>query len=151
MKRGFSVIEVITIIGIMLILFGITMYSYNIVSSRRQVEVTTDSISAKLEQAKIDSISGKNGKDTGIRFNTTGYVYFSGTSFNPADATNSSSSIPTRIQITKSFSNGGNDIIFTRITGIPNATGTIRISDTVNPLSSTTITVGTFGDINVVK
>lgn len=151
MKRGFSVIEAITVIGIMLILFGITMYSYNIMSSRKQVEVTTDSISAKLEQAKIDSVSGKNGQASGIHFNTAGYVYFSGTSFNPSDATNSSSSIPIRIQITKSFSGGVDDIIFTRITGIPNATGTIRISDTVNPLSSSTITIGTFGDINVVK
>lgn len=151
MKRGFSVIEAITVIGIMLILFGIMMYSYNIISSRKHVEVITDSISTKLEQAKIDSISGKNGQSSGVHFNTTGYVYFSGSSFNPSDVTNSSSSVPTRIQITKSFSSGGNDIIFTRITGIPNATGTIQISDTVNPLSSSTITIGTLGDINVVK
>ncbi len=151
MKKGFSIIEILTVIAIMLIILGITMYSYKIINSKKQVEVTTDSISSKLEQAKIDSISGKNGKNSGIHFNTTGYVYFSGNTFNPADITNSSSSFPTKIQVTKSFSDGGNDIIFSRITGIPNATGTIQILDTVNNSSSSTISIGIFGDINVVK
>ncbi|MDO8430365.1 MAG: prepilin-type N-terminal cleavage/methylation domain-containing protein [Candidatus Taylorbacteria bacterium] len=149
--KGFSLVEVLVVITIMGIILAIVMYSFSAARSKKQVEIAIDSINFKLEQAKANAIAGKNGNNFGVQFSTTTYVYFSGNSYNPADITNSSSTIEANLQITKNFSDGGSVIIFSRLTGFPQATGTITVTNTSNASSTARITIGTLGDINMIK
>ena len=150
-KKGFSLIEIVVIIGIFIIILSISTFSFSKYKSQKQIEITIDSISSKLEEAKINALSGKNGKNFGIEFGTSTYIYFSGNSYNPSDVTNQINNIDKNILITKNISGGGNSIIFSRLSGKPLNTGTIIISDINNASSTASIDIGTLGDINVLK
>lgn len=150
-NKGFSLMEMLIVIAIMIIILAIVIYSFNTAKSKKQLEVTIDAIDSRLEEAKANALAGKNGKNFGIQFNTTTYVYFSGNSYNPADTTNSTTTILSNLQITKSIAGGGSSIIFSRLTGMPQATGTIIVTDINNNSNTMSITIGTLGDINVLK
>jgi Tfp pilus assembly protein FimT len=149
-SRGFSLVEVIIIITIMIVILAIAMSSFSNMRSRKQVEVVIDSINFKLEEAKTNAVSGKNGKSSGIYFSTTTYIYFNRDSYLPTDTSNSSTTMPNGLEISSSISDGSKVILFSRLTGFPQATGTITVRS-VNTHNTATVTVGTFGDINITK
>lgn len=150
MKKGFSAIEIVIVLAIMIVILSITIYSYSTMKTRKQVEVAVDAINFRLEEAKTNALSGKNGANFGIYFATSSYTYFSGSSY---DSSNTSNVITTLsdVQISKSLTGGASSIIFTRITGTPQVTGTVTVTSTSNASTTAVITIGTLGDINVVK
>lgn len=150
LSKGFTALELLIVLAIIGIILAIMMYSYNTLKSKKQIEVTIDALDFKLEEAKTNALGGKNGTNFGINFSTTTYTYFSGTSYNPANTANSTTTILSNLRLTTSFSDGGKVIIFSRLTGAPQATGTITLSDTTSS-NTAQITIGALGNINVIK
>ena len=150
MKKGFSVVEMLFVIAIMGIILSVTMYSYSTMRIKKQVEVAVDSINFRLEEAKTNALSGKGGASFGIQFGTSTYTYFKGSSYSSSDASNITTSISGAI-ISTNLTGAASSVIFTRITGVPQVTGTITITSTTNASTTAVITIGTLGDINVVK
>jgi prepilin-type N-terminal cleavage/methylation domain-containing protein len=149
--KGFSLIETLIVLAILTIILTIVTFSFTSMRSKKQIEVTIDAIDFKLEQAKSSALAGKNGKSFGVQFSTTSYTYFSGDVYNPNDISNSSTTLPSNLQISRSLTGGSNAIIFNRMTGLPQAVGTITVSNINNASSSASITIGNGGDINVIK
>jgi prepilin-type N-terminal cleavage/methylation domain-containing protein len=147
--KGFSILETMTVIAIMGIILSVVMYSFNDAKARKELEITTDSIAYRLQEAKTSALSGKDGKNWGVHFDSNSYVYFSGNTYNPSDPNNSSTTIP--INLTMSLTGGVDTVIFSRITGKPQAIGTVTVTNTNNTSITAGITVGEMGDINVVK
>jgi len=147
-RAGFSIVEILVVIAIMGIILTIAVMSFSAARSKKQLEITVDSISAKLEEAKANAVSGKGGLSYGMNFTSTSYTLFSGDTFNPNSVTNSSSTVPVGITVTRNISGGGSDIVFSRMTGTPQTTGNIVITGTSGVA---TVTVGTLGDISVLK
>jgi len=147
-NSGYSIIEILVVIAILGIILTIGTVSFESLRSKKQLQITVDSISTKLEEAKTNAVADKGGLNYGIYLQPTSYTLFSGNTYNPNSGTNSSTTIPTNILISKILSNGGDAIVFSRITGSPQATGTIVISGSSGVA---TVTVGTLGDINVLK
>jgi prepilin-type N-terminal cleavage/methylation domain-containing protein len=147
-KAGFSVIEILIVMAIMGIILTIAVMSFSSARAKKQLEITVDSISAKLEEAKANAVSGKGGVSYGMNFTSTSYTLFAGDTFNPNSETNSSSTVPVDITITRNISGGGDTIVFSRMTGTPQTTGDIIITGTSG---AATVTVGILGDISVLK
>ena len=147
-----TIAELVVVIGIFVLLFAIGLTA--LVNSRtaKQLDVITDSIASKLEEAKTNAMSGKNGANFGLAFSTTTYTYWSGASYNPADTTNNVYTIPGSFIVSSSTIPGTYHAIrFARITGTPDVTGSIIISNVSNASTSDTITIGTLGNITVIK
>lgn len=147
--KGFSLVEMLIVISILMVILAIALYSFTTAKSKKQLEIAVNSIDFKLEEAKTNALAGKNGKNFGIQFSSTTYVYFSGNSYNPSDTTNSSTTIASNLQISTSIA--GDTVIFSRLTGMPQATGTITVTDTSNASNTASVSIGTLGDISVVK
>ena len=147
--EGFSLAEVIMVTAITVIIVAIVAVSLSGTRSKKQLQVTTDAIDARLEEAKASALSGKNGSNYGVQFSSTTYTYFSGSSYNPNDASNNTVTIPSNLSIYTQITGGGTGIIFSRLTGTPQNYGLINIRSSNN--SSTTISIGALGDINVIK
>lgn len=145
--HGLTVIESLVAIAIIMLL---GMGAYPFVTARKNTaqNVVTDNIHFVLNRAKNDALAGKNGQNFGVKFDTNSYTYFSGSSFNSSDPSNTVYSVDSNVQISNTFSGGV--VIFSRLTGFPNNTGTTTITDLSNNRVQT-VRVGSQGDITKVK
>ena len=100
-----------------------------------------------LEKAKSDAIAGKGGKNYGVNFGPNSYVYFSGNSFDPSNSGNVTYLVTSGLSLSNNFSSTGGTVIFSRLTGVPQITGTITVTETKTSHSQN-IAVGSLGDIS---
>jgi Tfp pilus assembly major pilin PilA len=143
--------ELIIVIAILAILSAIVTYSFHTVRIKKQLEVTIDSISFKLEEAKTNALAGKNGSNFGVEFDTDSYTYFTGTTYNSSSPNNVLTTIPENLEITTNLGGGATAVVFSRMTGVPQTTGTITVTNINNPSFYSEISIGQLGDINVLK
>lgn len=152
-SAGFTLTEVLISIGILIVIGALCVSAFLNARTSKNLDVITDGLNAVLEQAKGDAIAGKNASMTGVRFDTTSYTYFSGSTYTAGAAANKVTNLPSGWRLSTSTSFGQTYVYFNRLTGSVNATGTITISKISNNSTSTTryITVGSAGDISVIR
>ncbi|MDQ2933057.1 MAG: prepilin-type N-terminal cleavage/methylation domain-containing protein [bacterium] len=148
-QRAFTLIEILIVLAIILILLGITLVSMRGLQSSRELQTITDSIAAKLEEARTNAMSGKNGVPYGVTFASTSYTYWYGTSYSASSTNNIVLPISSNFVINTTLPSY--TVSFARITGNPSATGTTTITSITNTSTTDSIKIGTYGDITVIK
>jgi len=151
MNKGFSLLEVLIAIFIIGVLAAITVNNMSGARDRKIMEGTADEIVAKLEEVKANSQIGKGGLNYGIKFNDDSYVLFSGLSYDSGDSNNVTISINSRMELSNTISGSSDSVVFSKIKGEPNHTGTITVSLISDPSESMDIVIGELGDISVIK
>ena len=135
MKNGFTLLELIIV---MAILGMITLFTFSAFTDYKDIQVaegTVVEINSLIKETRQKTISAETSSQFGIHFATTSLVVFEGSTYNPGNTANHTYNFSnTNIDI--QLSNGGDDIIFSRLTGVANSTGTIAIGHT--RLNSTT-------------
>ena len=95
-------------------------------------------------------LASKNNSSWGVIFSTTTARVFQGTSFVSASSSDQVYVIDSNEGIINiNFSNGGNTIYFNKITGEPNATGTVMITSSNNTEDRRTIIVYQTGVVDI--
>jgi prepilin-type N-terminal cleavage/methylation domain-containing protein len=150
-KNGFTLVEILVALTILVILMSIGAYALINTRTAKQLDTTTDSIAAKLEEARTNALSGKSGTNFGLAFSSTTYTYWSGASYTAGTASTITYTIPTGFSLTSTIPGTDHILMFSRITGIASATGNITITHLAQPTFTDTISVGTRGDISVIK
>ncbi len=150
-SRAFTLIEIITVLSIFVILFTIGTYAFINTGNRQRLNTAVDSITFKLEEMKANAISGKGNTNFGVKFNANSYVSFSGASFSTSGPNNVTYPVSGNFTLSNTIPGPDDAIIFARITGTPNTTGDITLTDSKDPTHPATITIGSLGDISVVK
>ena len=158
MNKAFTLIELIISIGILAILAGVGFINIVNYKHRQDLTSTTQEIIEVVRNAQNRSLSQEatstagTGGRWGVYFeNPTGsgndfYELFKGTSYAGGTVV-SKSVLPSNTQFEEPASGSSSTIIFSPITGLPNASATIKISLISSPTSSSTITVGANGNI----
>ncbi len=116
---GFTLVELVLVLGIILTLFGMTMF--NLVGTQQTSEVgtTADTLVSDMASQQTKAMLGigtSSGTNYGIYFQTDRYVLFKGNYYNPADSTNFTVMLNSGLQ----FSNitfPQDSIIFSSVTG----------------------------------
>lgn len=144
-KSGISMIEILISIAIILIIFGISLATYYSSKKSSELNTTADSILFKLEQAKSSAMAGKYGLGSGVAFSSTTYTFFIGNSFT-ASSSNQLYEIPAGYSISV-VPNGITNIIFSRLTGIPQTMATVTLSRTASSTIKKDIVIGNQGEI----
>lgn len=143
LRKGFTIFELIILIGILAILISITsVFSNTTLFHSLELERAREDIHGELIRAQTDANANTNDTDWGVAFFPQSITRFGGASF----ATRNQS-----FDITTSFSapviiSGDTEIVFTRPEGIPNAPATINI--TIGTRSAT-ISINATGSISV--
>lgn len=151
MQKGFTLVEVIISIFVLIIIGGIGISAFYSAKDSKNLDVLTDGLDFTLEQAKADAIAGKNASDYGVQFDNGSFTYFMGSSYTPGAATNKVTALPGGWTLGTTTSSGKSYIVFSHLTGLAQATGTIKVSKSLNPALLHSITIGPSGDITVVK
>jgi len=149
--KGFSLLEIIIAIAIVGVLTAIVTNSFQVAQLKKQQQGITQSIVSYLEKQKADTQAGKDGSNYGVKFNTTDFVLFKGTSYSFGSAFNQDVVIDPQFQISETISNGENIIYFSKLNGNANETATITVSHINNRISPQTITLEASGAVSVIE
>jgi prepilin-type N-terminal cleavage/methylation domain-containing protein len=151
MKKGFSLIEIIVSIAITAVLVSIVTNSFQTAQIRKEQEGIVQDILASLEKQKSDTQAGKEGSNYGVKFNTTDFTLFKGTSYSSNSATNKVISLDSKFQIGETISNANNIIYFSKLNGDANETATITVSHISNRVSPQSLIIESSGAISVIE
>ncbi len=150
-NKGFTLIELIittTIVIALTIGASISILSYK---NNQDISLEANEIVAALRGAQNNSLSREGGTQWGVYFeNTTSsafYVIFSGSAYS-ATTTYTKKVLPSNVQFNKPAIASSSSVVFSPITGMPNAALLIQISLINNPDVARTITVDANGVIN---
>ena len=122
-QRGFTLVEMAVVTGIVVLLLG--FITINLVRSQQGASLASveEILIADLKQQQLKSMigdtEGRAGSDYyGIHFDSNQYVIFHGTTYSASDNTNFVTGLPSNIQ----FNNPNFNIIFSKLSGTTSAT-----------------------------
>ncbi|MES3005699.1 MAG: hypothetical protein V4664_02005 [Patescibacteria group bacterium] len=140
-KRGFSLIELVIIIGMTAIIGTMTLFAFRGFSDYQILDKQTDTIQSYIDKARVEAMNSKSFSNFGIRFATSTITLFQGSTY-AASTSNFSYNFPSSVQISSILLTGGvTDIYFKNVTGEPNATGTITLRLASTPSSTKSIII----------
>lgn len=141
-RRGFTLIELLLVVAIVAILgvSGSAIGQRFLVSN--YLENKTQELSAALQTAQLNAMSGKEDSQWGVSVVGSETVLFKGSSYAARDtAFDTSYKIPSSISVTQ------DEVVFSQVSGEPDATATYAL--VANDGSSQTVTVNEVGVVNV--
>lgn len=136
--KGFSFVELILVVALILILAGTTSAFYSNFLTRNAVANTTDQILGQLRKAQMYAMMGKSNGNWGVNFSSQTITLYEGSSY-PGNATFETISVNNNISVT-----GFSDINFSKISGKPSTPVPVTITISGNN-ESKTITVNELG------
>jgi prepilin-type N-terminal cleavage/methylation domain-containing protein len=120
-QEGFSLIELMVVMGIISILFGLIIFNLFRFQSTSSQQSSVDMLISDIKSQQFKSMTGysEDGVDSnsyGIYFYPDSYVLFHGVVFDPAESSNFTVELPDDLNIA-STTFPGNTIIFEKISG----------------------------------
>jgi len=143
MQRGFTLIELLLVMVLVSILAIFVFSSLIDYRDRQTSRATILEVSSLIKETRHKTLSAETDSQFGIHIANDGVVVFEGGVYDAGDAANRNFFFANTNFLTQ-FSDGSDEIVFSRLTGIPSATGTIDIGD-LRSNSTTTLTITSSG------
>ena len=144
-NRGFTLIEMLIVVFLVITLSTLVFYN---LSSRRTSQALNngeDEIVALVNEARGNTISGENGSQYGVHFETKKAILFAGTTYTVGSSTNKEYDFDGAVTINSiSLAGGSSDMVFKKLTGDTDQYGTVQITSTPGNATKT-ITVSKNG------
>lgn len=142
--------ETIVVVAVLVLIIAVVLYSLSTLKRSQAMKNAVGDVLSSIDKARSMSFASVNSTTYGVHFQSDKVVVFSGTTYSSGASGNDNINITTPASITNVTLNGSSgtsgDIYFTRLSGIPNQTGTVTI--TVGA-STKTITIATTGNASV--
>jgi prepilin-type N-terminal cleavage/methylation domain-containing protein len=134
-KKGFTLIEVVLSLSVLLILSAASLPIIWPYLTQNDLEVATQVTTESLRRAQVLAMAQKKDSSWGVKIQANNVIIFQGTSFENRD--NSFDEL-INFLITLQVS-GPDEIIFEKLSGIPNQNGNIVLSNSENQSKSVNI------------
>lgn len=136
--KGFTLIEVIVAVGIMVILLGLTIAGYRSFSRNINLETVGSQIVIVLDDARSRTLASLNDRGYGVRFQSNTYTLL-------ADP-NEVHPLPSGVEFASvTLAGGGTDVMFNRLTGTTSQPGSVVLRLTGKPSITQAITISAQG------
>jgi len=142
-RVGFTLIELLVVISILIILGAVVITTFKSFQARQVLELSVKEVRQMFELARSQTLASVNDSGYGVHVDSDKAVLFKGTSYSASAPENVSFNLDKRVTISKiSFTPEGSDIVFSRGSGDPSASGYIEISLTsdINTKKKITLT-----------
>ncbi len=123
MQKGFTILEIVIVVAMFAIIAIITMPVILSYFNVQNVDDAAATMIVTLRQARTQAMYQKNDSAFGVKFTTSSYTLFQGSSY---ESRTLSEDLTTTLPVSITVS-GLSDVVFTKRTGIPSTTGTITI------------------------
>ncbi len=145
---GFTVIEVIIAVALLLSAAALSVPFMSSTLSRNELDVALQRAVDMLNEARSSAFNGLGGGEFGVRFESGAVVFFSGDTYSAVDPDNVDFILPGFVSITDiSISGGGSEIVFESVSGAPTQTGSVEFTDSSG--ETKTVSVNTHGTVNL--
>ncbi len=135
-KRGFTLIEILVVIGIVSVISSIVAVSLFNYRDRAALRVETGRVVALINETREQSVAGRGGVVHGLHFEESKVVRFSGQTYVADAIGNEPLELSSLVDIGSiSLTGGASDVVFSRLSGKSDKTGTFRVrlkSDVAN-------------------
>lgn len=140
-QKGFTMIEILLSFAIIGIIGGMTMPMYRTFMIRNDLDVAVSTVAQNLRRAQALAVSSDGDMTWGLHVGVGGILIFKGPSYVLRnDMFDENTSMPTSI-----VPSGLTEVVFSKVTGIPQATGTFILTSQAN--EERTITINEKGTI----
>ena len=141
-KKGFTLIEIIIAIGVLLV---VSTLGFNAFASFKKIADLTSSADAALSQliqARSKTLSAEEAQQYGVHFEVNQTTFFKGVTYSASDPDNQAFVLPATVEISSiSLSGSGDDVLFKKLTGETNNDGTIILRLKTDTSKMRTITI----------
>lgn len=152
MRKGFTLIEILTVFAVTVILISLSVVSLSQVRESASTDSALEVLLSDIKLQQTKSMTGDTfGQATtlpfGIYFTSTSYTLFNGNSYSAGDPTNFTIPLSGDLQFT-SITFPSSQIVFEKgsgeITGFTNGSNTVTLTNTVSN-KNTVITLNKYG------
>jgi prepilin-type N-terminal cleavage/methylation domain-containing protein len=143
LKNGFTYIEMSVVIGILVLLASVVIFSFSAFGSRQTLGSSALNVFSVLNEARSLAMSSKDFSNYGVHINQNSVILFENS------LGNNNKQYDTGNVVNISTSVVGNEILFNKVTGETANNGTITISLASDPSQSQTITIYPTGTIEM--
>jgi len=151
-NSAFTLVELLVVIGISVILVGISSSVYLSLLKRSDVDVEARKFKSVLNLARNQALASEGGQSFGVHIDSSSneYVLFSGSTFNSSDPENERFSIPSQVVVGSiQLQGGGVDTVFNRLEGTTSQYGSIMLADIEDASDNSTICISESGSIYI--
>jgi prepilin-type N-terminal cleavage/methylation domain-containing protein len=141
-KKGFTLLEIIVVVSITIMISFIVYSPLSSLNNRQILDKEVAQVESYIQKSRMNSLNSKNGDEYGITFTTSTVRVVAII----ASSTTVLYTLNNRVQLASSTL-GTSTIIFSRISGLPSATGTLMyVYDTgSSAIGTSTITINGLG------
>jgi len=141
-QKGFTLVEIIVIIGIFLLISTLAFQSFIQFNKYQALDKNVMLISSAINEARSLTLGSKNAIQYGIHFGESQITLFSGITYIENNVTNIVIPLSNFVRISSiSLAGGGLDIVFNRLSGKTYQNGRITLSLVSDPSSIKSIIV----------
>ncbi len=134
-RAGFTLIEVLLAITIIAIIAGVGIPVYQSVQVRNDLDITATTVAQSIRRSQVLSQGMDGDTSWGVLIQTGSITVFRGSSYATRDTTfDEVFSVPTSI-----VPSGIAEIISEKFTGMPQSTGTIILTSSLNEIRTLTL------------
>jgi len=148
MKRtavGFSLVELLVVLTIMSIIGAFAITGFKDYARFQQYDASVATVKSTFIDARVRARSAELDQSYGVKILTNSLVVFRGSTYSAGASTNETVTL-TGVTLSRSLSGGTDQIVFNKLTGLPNVTGTITIVGSEH-VATTTLTITAAGVI----
>lgn len=141
-KRGVTLFEVLIAVTIIGVITGLAIISLSNFREAQALKDAKTNIFTMFDQAKSRTISSENFSVFGIHLEAGSVTVFEGSSYDVDDPNNSVFTLDGTLELVNIVLNGGgSDVVYERVTGSVNTTGTFDVRLINDTSQSTTFTI----------
>jgi len=148
--RGFSVIEVLVVLSLLVLLTAIVLISLAKLNSSQVLDKSASLVAAVIDDARSLTLSAKNDSQYGVYFEAGDITIFKGATYSSGDPENIVTPLDSRVALRNiTLTGGGSSIVFNRLTGETDNSGTLEVYLTASSNTFKTITVTATGVVDI--
>lgn len=145
-KTGVTLIEIIIAISIFVLLSTLGMGAFSSFKKNTDLSSAADTVLTFLIQARSKTLSAENAAYHGVHFENDKIVFYSGSVYAAGDPLNQEIALPSTVEISSvTLLGGGSDVLFQKLTGETDNSGTIVLHLKSDVSKTKTITIQKIG------
>jgi len=142
MRKAFTLIEILIVVGVMALLVGLSSLSLVSFGKGSELDSARTTVVQALREAQSNSLANLGNTSWGIHFEENKVVIFQdiGSGYNPGDSTNNRTKVmPKGVIIAWNLTGGTDYLMFDKGLGTTLNNGTATITSTANTTATITI------------
>lgn len=143
---GFTLIELVVVIAISILLVVTTVSFFGSFRNSQVLQGETSQALSLINKAQVYTLNSVSDSEYGVRVNDDQVTLFKGLVFSSSSPTNETHVLHSAVKISSTtFSGGGTDIVFDRLTGDTSNDGSFTVSLKNDPTQKNVISISKTG------